>query len=77
MLGKQQLLRWRICDMYRSSFITDEINMLAVITGGFRMLGVITGEFRMLGVITGEFHMLRCSSIFKFARPSILGSLVT
>ena len=52
------ILRWPICDMYLSSFITGEFGMLAVITGEFRMLVVITGEFRKLGFICGEFRML-------------------
>ena len=51
-------IRWPVCDMYLSSFITGEIRMLAVITGKFRMLTVITGDFRMLEVITGDFRML-------------------
>ena len=38
-------VRWAMCDMYRSSFITGEFRMLAAITGEFRMLAVITGEF--------------------------------
>ena len=61
-------VRWPICDIYRSSFITGEICMLAVATGEFctltvitsefGKLAVITGEFRKLGVITGKFRML-------------------
>ena len=47
-------VRWPICDMYLSSFITGEFRMLAVITGEFRMLEVITGEFRMINF----FHVL-------------------
>ena len=51
-------VRWPICDMYQSSFITGEIRMLAVITSEIRMLAAITAEFRQLGVITGEFRKI-------------------
>ena len=54
----EAFVRWPICDIYRSSFITGEIRILAVITVEFRMLAAITGEFRMLAVITGEFRKL-------------------
>ena len=54
-MNSNKNLRWPICGMYLSSFITSEFRMLAVITGEFRMLGVITGEIRKLAVITGEF----------------------
>ena len=42
------ILRWPICDMYLSSFITCEFCMLAVKTDKFCILPVITGEFRIL-----------------------------
>ena len=38
------LIRWPICDVYRSSFATGEFRMLAAITGKFRMLAVITED---------------------------------
>ena len=49
-------IRWPICDIYLSSFITGEFHMLAVISGEFRKLGVITSEFRMLAAITIRGH---------------------
>ena len=62
-------IRWPVCDMYLSSFITGEIRMLAVITGKFRMLTVITGEFHMLEVITGDFRMLEViTGVFLYSR---------
>ena len=49
-------IRWPICDIYLSSFITGEFHMLAVISEEFRKLGVITSEFRMLAAITIRGH---------------------
>ena len=49
-------IRWPICDIYLSSFITGEFHMLVVISGEFRKLGVITSEFRMLAAITIRGH---------------------
>ena len=50
--------------MYRSSFITGEIRMLAVITSENRILVAITSEIRMLAAITVS-HKWRISPVSR------------
>ena len=57
-MTESRYLRWPICEMNLSSFITSEFRMLEVITGEIHMLAVITGEFRTLEFLTGEIRKL-------------------
>ena len=52
------LLRWAICDMYRSSFITCEIRQLWLLTCEIYQLWLLTCEIRQLWLLTCEFCQL-------------------